>query len=216
MVRVVEDHQRVTDDLFAALIHVADQIARQANADTLDEPSGPGGVVHVLAVRTEPGNIGNALPANAPALKELPPLEDRVTSPGLRCPADEIQELLAAVIEVPVEPGEFIVLAIGVVVTFLRMAQLVAGEKHRNTLREKQRREEIPLLPLAQGEDICVVGRSLGTAVPGVVVVGPVFVVLPIGFIVLVVVADEILEREAIMAGDEVDAGMWGPAALGI
>ena len=51
-----------------------------------------------------------------------------------------------------------------------------------------------------------VVGLSLHPAVPGEVVAGAVAVVLAVGFVVLAVVGDEIGEREAVVAGDEVDA----------
>ena len=43
-----------------------------------------------------------------------------------------------------------VVLAVGVVVALLRVAELVAGADHRHALREQQRGHEVPLLPLAQ------------------------------------------------------------------
>ena len=95
----------------------------------------------------------------------------------------------------------------------LRVAQFVAGQQHRHALREQQRGDEVPLLPLAQRDDVRVVGRPFGAAVPAVVVVGAVAVVLAVGLVVLVVVADQVVQREAVVAGDEVDAGVRPPAA---
>ena len=69
-------------------------------------------------------------------------------------------------------------------------------------------------MPCPQGQDVGVVGRAFGAAIPAVVVVGAVFVILAVGFVVFVVVADEIFEREAVMAGDEIDAGVGSAAAL--
>lgn len=39
-------------------------------------------------------------------------------------------------------------------------------------------------------------------------------IILTIGFVVLVVVRDEVIEIEAVMGCDEVDAGPWPAAAL--
>ena len=50
----------------------------------------------------------------------------------------------------PVEPGELVVLAVGVVVAVLRAADLVAGDEHRHALREEQDRGEVLHLPLAE------------------------------------------------------------------
>src|SRR5262249_5759115 len=55
-------------------------------------------------------------------------------------------------------------------------------------------------------EDLRIVGRSLGAAVPGEVVVGAVAVVLLVGLVVLPVMADEVGQGEAVVAGEEVDA----------
>ena len=54
-----------------------------------------------------------------------------------------------------------------------------------------------------------IAGSSVGpfdAAVPAAVVVGAVAVVLAVGLVVLVVVGDQIVQREAVVAGHEVDA----------
>ena len=55
--------------------------------------------------------------------------------------------------------------------------------------------------------DLGVVGLPLDAAVPGAVVVGAVLVVLEVGLVVLLVVGDEVAQREAVVGGDEVDRG---------
>ena len=50
-----------------------------------------------------------------------------------------------------------------------------------------------------------IVGLALDAAVPGAVVVGAVLVVLEVGLVVLLVVGDEVAQREPVMGGDEVD-----------
>ena len=61
--------------------------------------------------------------------------------------------------QLPVEPGDLVVLAPGVVVAALGAAHLVAAEQHRHALREQQRRQEVALLARAQLDDRGVVGR---------------------------------------------------------
>src|SRR5205814_264135 len=57
-----------------------------------------------------------------------------------------------------------------------------------------------------------VVRRALDTAIPANIVIAAVLVVFAIGFIVFFVVAHQVFQRETIVAGHEVDAGV-GPAA---
>src|SRR4029450_9849766 len=64
------------------------------------------------------------------------------------------------------------------------------------------------LLALAQLAYLDVVGRAFGAVVPGQIVVGAVAVVLAVGLVVLVVVRDEVAEREAVVGGHEVDRGV--------
>ncbi len=112
----------------------------------------------------------------------------------------------------PVEPGDLVVLAVGVVVAALRAADLVAAEQHRHALRQQQRGQQVALLACPQREHLGVVGRSLDAAVPRAVVVLAVAVVLAVGLVVLLVVGDEVAQREAVVRGDEVDAGRRAPA----
>src|SRR5437763_1030972 len=60
-------------------------------------------------------------------------------------------------------------------------------------------------LAAARAEHRRVVGRPLGAAVPAVVLVEAVAAALAVGLVVLGVVGDEVPEREAVVAGDEVD-----------
>ena len=121
-----------------------------------------------------------------------------------------------AVGSVPVEPGQLVVLAVGVVVARLGAAELVAAADHGHAMREEQGGEQVPLLASPQGEDAGVSGGSLGAAVPGPVVVGAVAVGFAVGVVVLSLVADEVDEGEPVMRGDEVDAGERGAAVVGV
>ncbi len=90
---------------------------------------------------------------------------------------------------------------------------LVAREQHRRAHRKQGEREEVLHLAVAQPLDRRIVGRALDAAVPAAVVVGAVAIPLPVRLVVLDVVGDEVVQREAVVAGDEVDA-LLGLAAL--
>ena len=67
-------------------------------------------------------------------------------------------------------------------------------------------REEIFYLPVAQLFHGGIVGRSFHAAVPTQVVGRAIQVVVTVRFVVLGVVGHQVVQREAVMAGDEVDA----------
>ena len=66
----------------------------------------------------------------------------------------------------PVEPACLIVLCIGVVVAFLRLAEFGAHGEHRRSAREEQRGEKIALILRASGADGGIVRLALGAIVP--------------------------------------------------
>ena len=73
--------------------------------------------------------------------------------------------------------------------------------------REQRHGQQVLHLAVAQRFDLRIVGRPLDAAVPAAIVVGAVAVVLAVGLVVLAVVRHEIVQREAVVAGDEVHAG---------
>ena len=119
----------------------------------------------------------------------------------------ERQQRRAFIVELPVDPAERIVLAVDVVVAVLRVARFVAGQQHRGALRQQQCRQQIALLPTAQRTHVGVVSRAFGTAIPRKVVAAAVAIVLAVGLVVLVVIRHQIIQREAIVCGYEIDAG---------
>ncbi len=73
------------------------------------------------------------------------------------------------------------------------MADFVAGQDHRDTRGQEQGGHEVSLLLRSQCIDRKVFGRSLGAAIPAIVVVGAVLIIFAIGVVVFVVVADKIM-----------------------
>ena len=106
----------------------------------------------------------------------------------------------------PVDPGDRVVLAVRVVVALLGATELVAGQQHRHALGQDQHGEQATLAAPPLLEDDRIVGRALDPAVPRSGVVAAVAVALTVRLVVLAVVADQVREREPVVAGDEVDA----------
>src|SRR5262249_50679685 len=114
----------------------------------------------------------------------------------------------------PVDPADIVVLAVGVVVAVLRIADLVAGENERHAQRQHQAGKLISTKPLAQRDDGWIIARPLMAAIITVIVIGAVAVVLAVGLVVLLVVAEQVGKGEAVMDCDVIDAGMRGAAVM--
>ena len=92
----------------------------------------------------------------------------------------KLQKVLLIRRQIPVEPCDRVVLAIGVVVALLRPCELVPAENHRDALRQKESGKEISHLTRAQFPDIGLVCRPFLAAIPADVVVRPVPVPLTV------------------------------------
>jgi hypothetical protein len=66
-------------------------------------------------------------------------------------------------------------------------------------LRKKKCGRKIPPLPFAQRVDLRIAGWTFDTAIPGEIVVVAVIVPVAVQFIVLFVVADQIVQRETVV-----------------
>src|SRR6185437_782005 len=129
--------------------------------------------------------------------------------------ADEIGEVVAfAAKTFPTDPADLVVLAIGVVVAALGVADLVAGQDQRQPLRQQQAGQLVFAQLSPQRDDRGIVGRAFVAAIVAVVVAGAVAIVLAIGLVVLFVVAEQIRESETVMHGDMVDAGAVAAAVM--
>src|SRR4051812_38586468 len=202
-VGVEEEQERVVRDLRAFVRPTRDLLAVQEDADRVRVGTLPVLLRHPPTVGPEPPDIGEAGPFDLLAGEEGLAPEHRVRLPDLDHALRELEEV--GICFVPAEPGDLAVLAPRVVVAALRAPELVAAEDHRRPLGEQQRRQEVALLTCAQLVDLGVVGLALGAVVPRAVVIGAVLIVLAVRLVVLVVVRDEIAQREAVVRSDEVD-----------
>ena len=113
--------------------------------------------------------------------------------------------------EGPVQPGDLVVLAVGVVVAELGVAEFISCKEHGCPAAAHKDSAGVADHPHAKGEDLRVIGLPLRSAVPAPVVICTVSVLPAICLIVLFVVGIQIVEREAVMAGEKIDGGVGAP-----
>ena len=109
---------------------------------------------------------------------------------------------------IPVQPGDLAVLTVSVVIAVLRVGELITGQDHRRpaAAHEYCHRVAHHLLPERLNDRI--ICMSFHAAVPASVVIGAVCIVPSIGLIVLVIVGKQVIQREAVVAGDKIDGGI--------
>ena len=113
------------------------------------------------------------------AAKEMPPPQHGVRVTKIQAFPREREELFAPVVEVPMHPGDLVVLRVRVVVAHLRAPDLVAVRQHRHALRERERRDEVAHDAEAHVEDACrIVRLALDAPVAADVVVVAVAIAL--------------------------------------
>src|ERR1035441_9562174 len=116
----------------------------------------------------------------------------------------------------PVNPTGFIVLAVSVVIAALRAAEFVAAQEHRYTARDQQGQKEVLNLAFPQGLDPGIRRLAFTAVVLAEVGVGTVMVAFSVCFIVLVAITHHVVQSEAVVAGDEIDAALGAFARLGV
>src|SRR6186997_1418569 len=92
----------------------------------------------------------------------------------------------------PVEPTGLIILTIRVVVSKLRSPHFVTHEKHGHTSRKHRYSQKVFYLPVSEFFYICIISRTLNTAVPTSIVVRSVAIIFAVCLVVLVIIGDEV------------------------
>src|SRR5215469_3744084 len=101
----------------------------------------------------------------------------------------------------PIEPAGFVVLVVWIVVSELRVQELIPRAEHRNAVREHEEAEEVFRLFPAKCQNLlgCAL-ISFVSAVPTVIRVHTVTIVMTVFPVVFVVIRNEIVECEAVVA----------------
>src|SRR4030095_2961093 len=119
---------------------------------------------------------------------------------------DETMDVSMLCEQHPIEPAGFGVLAIRVVVPKLCSPHFVTHEKHGHTDRKHRYGQKIFYLPVSELLHTGIIGRTFNTAVQSLIVVRPVAVIFAVCFVVLGVIRDEVVQREAVMARYKINA----------
>ena len=114
----------------------------------------------------------------------------------------KVQKLRIFLRQAPVKPRRLVVLAVCVVVAVLRSAEFVSAQEHRRSLRDHQNGDEVFELAHAQVFYLCVCAFAFKAVVVGIVVVASVAVLFAVFVVVLSVVADNVVHREAVVASN--------------
>src|SRR5262249_36862617 len=125
-------------------------------------------------------------------------------------PAGKFNQI--AILARPIDPRNFVVLAIGVVVTALSSSQFVTGEDHGGALRQHQAYQYVALLTGAQRIDCGVLGRPLNSAIPRSIVTLAIAILFAVRLVVFLAERHQIMEGESVMRCYEIDAGTRPPA----
>jgi len=117
--------------------------------------------------------------------------------------------------EVPVEPGDFVVLTIGVVITILCAANFITRNQHRHTLTEDQCGQHVANLSRTKFIDDRSTCDSLDAVVFAQVVVLSISIPFAIFLVVLLSVGDHVVESEPVVRRDKIDTTVgWTAGAL--
>src|SRR5207302_7805552 len=180
-VGVEQDQEGVAADPVAEIVAFGNQLTVEQHPQRAALVVGPVLVLHLGAVGAEPDDVLAAHAAAHLALEEVLAAQHRLGVAQREHAAGELEH--RAVDRRPVDPGDLVVLAVGVVVAPLGAAQLVAVEDHGAALGDDERRDEVAALAVTQLQDGGVAGLALDPAVPAAVVVGAVAVALAVGLV---------------------------------
>ena len=97
----------------------------------------------------------------------------------------------------PVQPGNLVILTVGVVVSILGIAEFVPGQKHGRTPAAQKNGAGISDQAETQGKHLFFLRLAFRPAVPAPVVIRPVGIVPAVGLVVLLIIGIQIIQGKA-------------------
>src|SRR6266566_5591732 len=211
--RIHQQQEIFVANELTALVHLINGRSRKGNAEASCEVLVPLFIRHFSTIRAEPNDILNLRSFYFSALEEFATPEHRVLLVQRDQLPNESERITVHALRSPIDPADFVVLAIGIVVPALSTPDLVSCEQHGDALRKQDCCHEVPLLPCPKLIHLGIIGRAFSAAIPAPVVVGAVAILLAVSFVMLGVVAHEIVKGEPVMRGHKIDAGVRLAAA---
>ena len=121
---------------------------------------------------------------------------------------EEFEQIAVFFKQIPVQPGNFIVLAISVVVSGLRITEFIPGQKHWRSSAAHEYCAGIADHSETKGKDIRIRSIPFHSTVPAPVVVGTIRIIPAVCFIVLFIIGIKIIKGKTIVAGKEINTGI--------
>src|SRR5262249_52216585 len=128
----------------------------------------------------------------------------------------ELQHVPLCLNQVPIKPGELVVLTPGVVVAALGPPDFVASQQHWDASTDHQDGNEVLCLTATKGDHGGILRLAFKPAIPAQVVVGAVTVVFAIGLVVLMIVTNKVTKGETVVASDEINAVGRQSSVIGV
>src|SRR5262249_6769318 len=129
VVGVEEDQERAVDNRLTMRGARAERLPVQEDPEARTVRAVPVALGHLAAAAADPRGVGGA-GGGTVTDEERRAAEDRLLLPRADQPAREPLRPPLALVQVPVDPGELVVLAVRVVVAVLRAGDLVTGDQH--------------------------------------------------------------------------------------
>src|ERR1017187_7605073 len=157
----------------------------------------------------------NAVPGNV-LTPESAATQGRMRLPERNHGFEKPEYVLIRLELAPIQPADFVVLIVRIVVSELCVQELVTRPEHRDAVREHEEAEEVFSLFPAKCQNLrwrALV--SFVSAVPTVIRVHTVLIVMTVFPVVFLIVRNQVVERESVVAIDIVDGleGMIGMLA---
>src|SRR5712691_5253075 len=118
----------------AAVVLFADRVPSQEHSQASGRRLIPFLVGHLVAIGTQPGNIFHSGPPNRTSLKKATPVKARMAAADFDQALDVRNQFAIFLFELPIDPAQFVVLTVGVIVAGLSTAEFVTRQDHWNTL----------------------------------------------------------------------------------
>ena len=217
VVGVEHQQERVVFNLLAPPVGLDNAAPIQIHHEGLAEGEFPVALGHEPAGGHQPGNIPvGSIKTERVAGEESTPSKHWVVFPNPNEPLGEFQQVRVGVHEIPVDPGQFIVLTVNIIIALLGAGYFVTVGNHGGALRQQEGGEEVTALLVPQLVDGRVVGGAFHATVPRPVMGFPIPIVFPIGQVVLGIVADQVVEGEPVVGGHKVNGGRGSAPIMGV
>ncbi len=200
MARVEKDKKIFVAQLTPSFIRFIQSLTRKKHSQTVKRRIAPLFLAHFIAAGIEPLDIFYSCALDRTALKKTTSAEYGMPLAKVDHALHEGQQVTIFRLQIPVQPADFVVLAVGVVVSRLSMPDCVPRIQHGYALRKQKRCQQIPLLLGAQSLDVGIVGGALYSAIPAAIVIVAVAIAFAVGLVMFFVVTNQILQGEAVMA----------------